>query len=129
ARGSSDGWGQRLIPKAAPDAHRLDRLERIVDTHDLCSLLDRFDGEGDAAAQAPIDRGFARERPDRPFAAGADDQRASQRLEQCEAVHQLEIVGDILAEAEAGIDENVLAPDARLDHGLDPPFEPQVNLD
>ena len=58
-----------------------------------------------------LGRRFVGQGADGALAAGADDERAAEPVEQRQAVHQLEIMGDGLAEAEAGIDEQVRARD------------------
>jgi hypothetical protein len=63
----------------------------------------------EASAEPLVGRRLARQRADRPLAAGAEHDRAAERMEQRQPVHQLEIVRDDLAEAEARIDEDPLS--------------------
>ena len=74
-------------------------------------------------------RRLVRQRADGALAARADDQRAAERVEQGEAVHQLEVVRDAFAEAEAGIDEDLVARDAGRFGRRDPLLEPVIDLD
>ena len=91
---------------------------------DLRALLGRLERQREAPAEPLVGRRFVRQRADRPLAAGAEHERAAEPVEQRQAVHQLEIVRDGLAEAEAGIDEDLVARDAgRLRRG-DPLLEP-----
>src|SRR5690349_11193593 len=95
---------ERLVSEAAPHPKRLDRLEDVVHADDLRALLDGLERKRDASPQPFVCRRFARERTDGPLAASAHDQGAAERVEKREPVHQLEVVADILAEAEARID-------------------------
>src|SRR6185369_965845 len=120
---------QRLVTEASPDANCLDGFEHVVDADELRSLLHRFHRKGDASAEALVGWSFTRKRADCALAAGADDERVPKRVEKREAIHQLEVVADVLAEAEARIDEDMLALYARLDRGLDPLLQPKIDLD
>ena len=50
-------------------------------------------------------------------------------MKQGEAVHQFEIVADVLSETKAGIDQDPVALDPRGRSRLDPLFQPCVDLD
>ena len=76
------------------------------------------------SAEALVGRRLVRQGADGALAAGAEDDRAAEQMEQREAVHQLEIVGDRLAEAETRVDEDARALDARTLSGGDPLLEP-----
>src|SRR5579864_6391326 len=105
---------QRLIAHSAPDPQCLHRLGHVMDAQDLHALFRRLEREGDASTETLLSGRFARQCTERPLAAGAKDERAAERMEQSKAVHELEIVGKLLSEAEARIDEDALALDARL---------------
>ena len=64
-------------------------------------------------ARRCVGRRLAGQRADHPLAARAEHDRAAEAVEQREAVQQVEIVLDGLAEADAGIDEDLRAVDAR----------------
>ena len=57
------------------------------------------------------------------------DDRAAERVEECKAVHQLEIVRDRLSEAEARIDQDARPVDARRLGGGDALFQPEIDFD
>src|SRR5438067_1432022 len=96
---NSARWGQRLILETTPHAQRLNRLEYVVNPDDLAALLHRLERERHAPPQALVCRRLPRQRADGALAAGADHDRATKRVKQCEAVHQRQIVRDALAEA------------------------------
>src|SRR3954451_10398267 len=77
----SDARCQCLIAQPAEGAQRLHRLEYVVHADDLRALLDRFQCESDASAQAPGGRRFARQRSDRTLAARPDYDRTVERME------------------------------------------------
>src|SRR6187549_2503779 len=103
---------QRRIPEPTPDADRLYRFPHVMHAQQLRALLDRLEGEGERSAEALAGRRFVGERTDGTLATGAQHDRAAETVKQGEAVHQLEIMLDVLAEAEARIDDDPLARDA-----------------
>src|SRR6478672_4279330 len=111
--------GQRLVLEAAPDFQRLDGFRHVVDADDLRTLLDRLHRQREAAGEALVGGCFVRQGADEALAAGTEYDRAAEAVEQREAVQQLEIVSDRLAEADARIDQDIGTRDARRFGGGD----------
>jgi hypothetical protein len=86
-----------------------------------------------ASASEPASRWSAGASPDKradhALAAGAEHDRAAEAVEQRQAVQQLEIVLHRLAEADAGIDDDPRAVDARRDRRLDPRLQPVIDFE
>ena len=67
---------------------------------------------GERAGEPLLGRLALRQPADEALARHAEDERAAEPVEQRQAVDQVEIVGRVLAEADAGIDGEVAARDA-----------------
>src|SRR3546814_1072723 len=93
---------------------RLPRLRDVVDAQQLRALFRRPIMERDAAAEPRVGGRFIVERTDHPFAAGAEQDRAAEGVKEREAVDQREIVGDALAEPDAGIDDDLRSEEHSL---------------
>jgi len=100
-----------------------------VDAQQLGALLRALERERDRSGQSSIDGRLVGERPDRALAARAEHDRATKAVEHREAVHDREIVLDVLAEAEAGVDDDLRPIDAGRDRRGDPRLQPVVNLE
>ena len=100
-----------------------------MDANDLSALLNRFESEGNASPEALVRRRFVRKCSDCPLAARSDDDRAAERVKKREAVHQLQIVRNSLAEAESRINQDARPINARGLCGSNALFEPEIDFD
>ena len=93
------------------------------------ALFGGLERQRQAAPQPAIGRRLVVERADGALAARTDQQRTTKTMERGQPVHQLEVMRDTLAEADARIDDNLRAVDSGVDRGLDPVFEPEIDFD
>src|SRR5690349_1064419 len=106
-----------------PGRQRLARRGNIVHADDLNALAHAVERAGDGARHALLGRHGAADAADQPLARQAQHDAAAQGVEQRETRHDLEIMRRALAEADAGIDDDARARDARRDTRLDAPGE------
>ena len=86
-------------------------------------------GEREAAAEPPVRRGLARKRAARPLAARPEQQRLAERVEQRQRIEQGEVLGHRFAEADARIEDHLLAPHAGIDRPVARRGEPVEHLE
>src|SRR5262249_53498901 len=95
------------------DGERLVRFPHIVRSDELHPLARRPQGCGERAADALARAATAAEAADEGLARRAQHARASRRMEQRKPRQEREVVRVLLAEADAGIDGDALAGNAR----------------
>ena len=100
-----------------------------MDTQQLHPHLRAVQRERDRTAEALVDRRLVRQCADDPLAARAEQDRATEAMEQREAVQYLKVVAQLLAEADARIDDDPVPRDARALCEGDPFGEPVIDLD
>src|SRR4051812_42232308 len=94
-----------------PDLDRVHRLLHVVDAHQARAILHREEGRGNARGRA-FDRATSREIPDHLLVRETREDRIACRGERGERTEQRLVVGDRLAEAEAGIEDDARLRDA-----------------
>src|SRR5207237_7343156 len=110
------GARRRRSRKSSRDGERLDVLAHVVDAQDRDPALVDGDRRGDARRERPGRGGLiARELAERALAREADEQRPSEREQDVEPAHELDVVLDRLAEADAGIEADALLAHSLLD--------------
>src|SRR6185312_13300060 len=98
---------------------RLPRFGDVVDAQHRRAALGRRKRQGDRAAEALLGAGaIAGDLRDRALAAGAEHDPETERRDLRQAADEIEIVRRRLAEAEAGIDPDVLTRHAGRDRRL-----------
>src|SRR4051794_37760633 len=128
SRSSSGSWSGAIpLQRSTRDAERLMRLGDVVDPEDAGAALVGQDVRGDRAGDALVGVRRVDELVDERLAADADDDAEPERDELVGAGPQLEVVGQRLAEADAGVEVDPVLLDA-LAHGELGPLE-QERLD
>ena len=91
-------------------------LADVVDAEEGRAPLEGEDCHGDAGGDGPRERvRVAEKAPEEALAGGADEHRPPERHELVEPGQQLDVLLDGLAEADAGIQADVLLRNPRLD--------------
>ena len=104
-------------------------LADVVRPQDRRAALVGDDGGGDACRKGPGRRlGVAQDPAERALAREADEHRASEREEDVEAPHELEVLLDGLSEADPRIDANSRLGDARVHGDAQPLFQEAGHL-